>query len=100
MSAKGVLVNPTLVATDLVNSFDRMQTPEHTEGTEGYIWVTAINSNVSEARVNLVIRDHNKVLFEARKEQIKNAVEFSDNGCSEFVIYPAFKQKLHTFCDF
>lgn len=76
MSAKGVLVNPTLVATDLVNSFDRMQTPEHTEGTEGYIWVTAINSNVSEARVNLVIRDHNKMLFEARKEQIKNAVEF------------------------
>lgn len=76
MSAKGVLVNPTLVATDLVNSFDRMQTPEHTEGTEGYIWVTAINSNVSEARVNLVIRDHNKVFFEARKEQIRNAVEF------------------------
>ena len=76
MSAKGVLVNPTLVATDLVNSFDRMQTPEHTEGTEGYIWVTAINSNVSEARVNMAIRDHNKVLYEARKEQIKNAVEF------------------------
>ena len=76
MSAKGVLVNPTLVATDLVNSFDRMQTPEHTEGTEGYIWVTAINSNVSEARVSMAIRDHNKVLYEARKEQIKNAVEF------------------------
>ena len=76
MSAKGVLVNPTLVATDLVNSFDRMQTPEHTEGTEGYIWVTAINSNVSEARVNMAIRDHNKVLYEARKEQIKNSVEF------------------------
>ena len=76
MSAKGVLVNPTLVATDLVNSFDRMQTPEHTEGTEGYIWVTAINSNVSEARVNMAIRDHNKVLYEARKEQIRNAVEF------------------------
>ena len=76
MSAKGVLVNPTLVATDLVNSFDRMQTPEHTEGTEGYIWVTAINSNVSEARVNMAIRDHNKVFYEARKEQIKNAVEF------------------------
>ena len=76
MSAKGVLVNPTLVATDLVNSFDRMQTPEHTEGTEGYIWVTAINSNVSEARVSMAIRDHNKDLYEARKEQIKNAVEF------------------------
>ncbi len=76
MSAKGVLVNPALIATDLVNSFDKMQTPEHTEGTEGYIWVTGITANVSEARVSLNIRDHSKVLYEARKEQIKNAVEF------------------------
>ena len=28
------MVNPTLAAVDLINSFDRMQTPEHTEGTE------------------------------------------------------------------
>lgn len=76
MSAKNVLVNPTLVAVDLVNSFDRMQTPEHTEGTEGFIWCDSIVSNVSEATVTLKIRDHNKALYEARKEQIRNAVEF------------------------
>lgn len=76
MSAKGVLVNPALVAVDLVNSFDRMQTPEHTEGTEGYIWCDSITANVSEATVTLKIRDHNRTLYEARKEQIKNAVEF------------------------
>lgn len=76
MSSKGVLVNPTLVAVDLVNSFDRMQTPEHTEGVEGFIWVNGINANVSEAKVSLKIRDHNKVLYEARKKQIADAVEF------------------------
>ena len=44
------MVNPTLVAVDLINSFDRMQTPEHTEGTEGYIWAKSIISNQSEGR--------------------------------------------------
>lgn len=76
MSAKGVLVNPALVAVDLVNSFDRMQTPEHTEGLEGFIWVNGIEANVSEAKVSLKIRDHNKKLYEARKQQIRDAVEF------------------------
>lgn len=76
MSAKGVLVNPALVAVDLVNSFDRMQTPEHTEGVEGFIWVNSITANVSEAKVSLKIRDHNKALYEARKKQIADAVEF------------------------
>lgn len=76
MSAKGVLVNPALIAVDLVNSFDRMHTPEHTEGTEGFIWVSGIDANVSEAKVALKIRDHNKVLYEARKKQIADAVEF------------------------
>lgn len=75
MSAKGVLVNPTLVAVDFVNKFDRMQTPEHTEGTEGYIWVKDINSNQSDAIVNLDIRDHNKESYESRKRLISANVE-------------------------
>ena len=37
MSAKGVLINPTLIATDLVQMLDRTSTPECTEGTEGFI---------------------------------------------------------------
>ncbi|SUB71654.1 Peptidase T [Pluralibacter gergoviae] len=35
MSAKGVLVNPLLMATDYISLFDRLQTPEHTAGTRG-----------------------------------------------------------------
>ncbi len=31
MSSKNTLVNPVLVATDIINCFDRIQTPEHTE---------------------------------------------------------------------
>lgn len=53
MSAKNTLVNPALVAVDIINCFDRMQTPEHTEGTEGFIWVQAIKSNAAEATLDI-----------------------------------------------
>jgi len=75
MSSKGNLVNPNVIAVDLVNMFDRGQTPEYTEGTEGYIWVTGIEANCSTAEVRMCVRDHDKVKFEAKKEYIREAVE-------------------------
>lgn len=74
MSAKGVLVNPTLLAVDFINMFDRKETPECTEGKEGYIWCQAIHSNQSTAVVNLNIRDHYKEKYEARKKLISENV--------------------------
>ena len=74
MSAKGVLVNPLRVAHDLMGCFDRLDTPEHTEGREGYFWVTAINGNANDALMNINIRDFDKTSYEARKSYIREAV--------------------------
>ena len=76
MSSKGVLVNPTLIATDFAQMMDRGSTPECTEGTEGFIWVQAIKSNAAEATLDIKIRAHNKKMYEARKEFIRHAVEY------------------------
>ncbi|WP_027938585.1 peptidase T [Anaeroarcus burkinensis] len=75
MSAKGVLVNPTLLAVDFINMFDRKETPECTEGKEGYIWCQAVQSNQSAAKVELNIRDHNKEKYEARKQLVLENVQ-------------------------
>ena len=75
MSAKGVLVNPTLLAVDFVNLFDRKETPECTEGTEGYIWCQTIRSNPTIAVVELNIRDHDKARYEGRKRLILENIE-------------------------
>lgn len=75
MSAKGVLVNPTLLAVDFINMFDRKETPECTEGKEGYIWCQSVESNQSTAKVGLNIRDHNKEKYEARKNLISENVK-------------------------
>ena len=75
MSAKGVLVNPTLLAVDFINLFDRKETPECTECKEGYIWCQAVQSNQSTAVVTLNIRDHDKTRYESRKALIRENVE-------------------------
>lgn len=75
MSAKGVLVNPTLAAVDFINMFNRQETPECTEGKEGYIWCQGVTSNQSTAVVELNIRDHSKEKYEARKQMINENVE-------------------------
>lgn len=75
MSAKGVLVNPLLIATDIINGFDRLQTPEHTEGKEGYIWATDLSANASNAVLLLSIRDFDKESFETKKSLIQQVVQ-------------------------
>ena len=75
MSAKGVLVNPILIAIDMANEFDRKETPENTEKKEGYIWVQGIGGNQRNAYLKLNIRDHNKKLYEEKKHKIIEVVE-------------------------
>ncbi|MBP2171509.1 tripeptide aminopeptidase [Erwinia toletana] len=70
MSGKGVLVNPLLMAHDFISHFDRQQTPEHTEGREGYIWFNDINANANQARLKASIRDFDLANFAQRKQQI------------------------------
>lgn len=75
MSAKGVLVNPILIAIDIANSFNRMETPENTDGTDGYIWVQGISGDQRSASLILNIRDHNKAKYEEKKALIQATVE-------------------------
>ncbi|YCH28816.1 peptidase T [Erwinia sp. D4-22] len=75
MSAKGVLVNPLLMAHDFIAVFDRQQTPEQTAGREGYIWFNEITANASEARLKASIRDFDLASFNQRKQQIRDAAQ-------------------------
>lgn len=89
MNAKGILLNPTLVAVDIINCFDRLQTPENTAGYEGYIWVQELHSNQAQATLTLNIRDHNKTKYEEKKAYIKEVVALAQSR------YPRAKIELN-----
>ncbi|MEQ0265719.1 peptidase T [Klebsiella sp. CN_Kp073] len=75
MSAKGVLVNPLLMATDFMSHFDRQQTPEHTAGREGYVWFNGIHGDQNSTRLQANIRDFDLDSFNRRKQQIGEVAE-------------------------
>lgn len=76
MSAKGVLVNPILTANDIISHLDRTDTPECTEGKEGYLWVTRIQGNASQATMTINIRDFDRVAYEGRKAYLADLMKF------------------------
>ncbi len=66
--AKGKMINSMYIAQDFINSLPRLETPEHTEGRQGFFHLTKIEGEVDETRLNYIIRDHDKEHFEARKK--------------------------------
>ncbi|MCS3407785.1 peptidase T [Serratia sp. AKBS12] len=75
MSAKNVLINPIRVATDIINHFDSKDTPEHTDGREGYFWFNDITANASHATLKVSIRDFDLTAFNARKAKLAAVVQ-------------------------
>lgn len=66
--AKGKLINSMYIATEFINSLPRLETPEHTEGYEGFFHLYSINGEVEDTVLQYIIRDHDREHFEARKE--------------------------------
>lgn len=75
MSAKGVLINPLLMAHDFISHFDRNETPEHTEGREGYTWFQEMSANANVAHLKAAIRDFDADSFLRRKQRIGDVAE-------------------------
>lgn len=73
--AKGKMVNSMYIATDYINSLPRLETPEHTEGREGFIHLHNIKGVVDQTQLQYIIRDHDKDKFEARKQMMHDLAD-------------------------
>ncbi|WP_304141641.1 peptidase T [Mesoflavibacter zeaxanthinifaciens] len=73
--AKGKMVNSMYIATEFINSLPRLETPEHTEGYQGFFHLYSIKGEVEETVLEYIIRDHDKEHFEARKEMMQNLTD-------------------------
>lgn len=69
-TAKNKMVNAGRMAAEFITRFDAEDTPEHTEGYEGFFHLININGDVEKTEVNFIIRDFDKSAFEDRKDQI------------------------------
>ena len=74
-TAKGKLINASLIAAEVVNSFPVDEVPEKTEGYEGFYFLDKISANCEEAELSYILRDHDREKFEAKKEFAANVAK-------------------------
>ncbi|MBR0276755.1 MAG: peptidase T [Prevotella sp.] len=85
--AKGKMVNASLLAAEFIGMLPADETPQTTEGYQGFYHLTGLQSSCEQAKLSYIIRDHDRDKFEDRKRFIKNVVsqlneKYAAEGCS------------------
>lgn len=64
--AKNIMVNASLIGCEIVSRLPETEIPALTEGREGFYHLTDMSGNVAHAQLSLIVRDHDKDIFESR----------------------------------
>lgn len=73
--AKGKMINANALAAEFAAMLPADETPETTEGYQGFYHLLSINSNIEQAKLSYIIRDHDRDKFEARKRFVQRCAE-------------------------
>lgn len=85
-SAKGKMINAARIATELVQMLPQnSDTPETTDGYEGFFHLTNISGSTAEAQLSFIIRDHSAEKFIERKNTLKEIVQGINSKYGETV---------------
>ncbi|MDE5887179.1 MAG: peptidase T [Muribaculaceae bacterium] len=88
-TAKHKMVNSMRVATQFIVMLPRWETPEHTEGYEGFYHLVGIEGTVEKTVLSYILRDHDRARFESRKREMEHLVRKTNTeypGCASVEI--------------
>lgn len=72
--AKHKMINSIRIANQFITMLPRHETPEHTEGYEGFYHLIGIQGEVEQTTLTYIIRDHDRAKFEGRKKEMEHLV--------------------------
>ena len=93
--AKGKMVNANLLAMEFAAMLPPDETPEKTEGYQGFFHLLGIQSNIEQATLSYIIRDHDRERFEDRKHMIINCAETMNNQYGEGTVTIEVKDQYY-----
>ena len=73
--AKDIMINAALVGCEIASLLPENETPAHTEGREGFYHLTDFSGDIAHAKVNYIVRDHEKATFEKRLDTLRGIVQ-------------------------
>lgn len=93
--AKGKMINANRLAAEFAAMMPADETPETTEGYEGFYHLLGIESNIERAKMSYIIRDHDRERFEERKAFIKECVDKMNGKYGEGTVSAEVKDQYY-----
>lgn len=93
--AKGKMVNANRLAAEFAMMLPADETPETTEGYEGFYHLLGVESNIENAKLSYIIRDHDRERFESRKDFIVECVKTMNEKYGEGTVEADVKDQYY-----
>lgn len=94
-SAKGKMINAILIAQEFQNLLPVFPNPMYTENREGFFHLNDIRGNVEETTAQYIIRDHDRTLFEQKKEWFLQCADFLNRKYGEGIVTVQMKDSYY-----
>lgn len=93
--AKNKMVNSILVAMEFNAMLPVNERPEFTAGVEGFSHIYIIEGTIEETKVDYIIRDHNRAIFEQRKTIFRSAADLLNQRYGEGTVTVNMKDQYY-----
>lgn len=93
--AKNKMVNAARIAAEVAALFPADETPETTDGYEGFYHLTSISGNVETAELSYIIRDHDRKKFENRKRFVGEVCESINHKYGKTIVKAEVKDQYY-----
>jgi len=93
--AKGKMVNASALAAEFATMLPEHERPETTEGYQGFYHLLGIQSNIEEARLSYIIRDHDRDKFEDRKRLMQRCAGLMNEKYGEGTVSCDLKDQYY-----
>ena len=93
--AKNKMVNANVLATEFAQLLPADERPETTEGYQGFYHLLGIESNVEQAKLSYIIRDHDRERFEDRKRFVLKCAEQMNETYGEDTVIAEVKDQYY-----
>ncbi|HBG70519.1 MAG: peptidase T [Bacteroidetes bacterium GWF2_43_63] len=93
--AKNKMLNASLLATEFISMLPVNERPEFTEHYDGFFHLTGLTATVEAAELSYIIRDHDKTIFERRKKQMQDIVEYLNKKYKKDVFVLELKDQYY-----
>ncbi len=97
--AKNKMVNAALLCYEFHSLLPVFQNPMYTEKREGFFHLTEVNGGTESATASYIIRDHDRSLFEEKKEIFKAAADFLNKKYGEGTVNVSLRDQYYNMVE-